>query len=382
MNEPKGRAQDLLAQLTSATASPEPADRADARRERVVARLSDLHGDLLRERAQSRLLRRRLVWLAAAAAAVLAVGGGLGAYRSTGVNGVAMQAAATGAGLEIAKGAVRVTQGGRTSDVTAPGRLVLGSPAEVATDEGKTARIVTEGGIRIDLLASTRFRLGAAGGADRSIETTNLQRGQVDVQVPKLAPGRRFAIRTPDAIAEVRGTQFSVSVTDSAPNGSSVTRVSVREGRVVVRYGGAEYVLDAGAAWASDSSGRAAASESQPVEQEQPARDIGTATAGKTPTATASSLGEETRLLEQAMLARREGNDRRAVGLLDRLLAKSPRSPLAQEASAERFRALRHVGDANAAERAAARYLADYPNGFAADEARAMLANPASASGK
>jgi hypothetical protein len=381
MNEPKSRAQDLLAEMASTTPGPEPAERAAARHERVVARLSDLHADLLRKRAHGELLRRRVVWFAAAAAAVLAVGSGLRAYQSTAARAVAMQEAAAAGSLQIANGAVRVTQGDRSSDMAAPGRLVLASPVAVATEGGKSARIVTESGIQIDLLASTRLRLGAAGGVDRSIESTDLERGQIDVSVPKLGPGRRFAIRTPDATVEVRGTQFSVAVTDPV-NGASLTRVSVREGRVAVRYGGNEYFLDAGAVWASDASNRAVTGESQAREHEEASREVGSAASSKAASGPPSSLGEETRLLEQAMQARREGNDRRAIVLLDRLLGKSPQSPLAQEASAERFRALRHMGDGKAAARAAARYLADYPHGFAADEARALLANPGSGSGK
>jgi hypothetical protein len=38
----------------------------------------------------------------------------------------------------------------------------------------------------------------------------------------------------------------------------------------------------------------------------------------------------------------------------------------------ERFRALLHLGKTEEARRAAARYLANYPNGFARDEARAL----------
>ena len=72
------------------------------------------------------------------------------------------------------------------------------------------------------------------------------------------------------------------------------------------------------------------------------------------------------------MQARRDGEEARAVALLGQLLADFPGTPLAQEARVERFRALRGLGQREAAAREARRYLADYPRGFATEEARGL----------
>jgi outer membrane protein assembly factor BamD (BamD/ComL family) len=83
-----------------------------------------------------------------------------------------------------------------------------------------------------------------------------------------------------------------------------------------------------------------------------------------------ASLEEVNRLFAEAKRARREHRDADALELLQRLLAKYPRSVLAHEASVERFRALARLGRTSEAQRYAEAYLAAYPKGFAADEAR------------
>jgi hypothetical protein len=89
-----------------------------------------------------------------------------------------------------------------------------------------------------------------------------------------------------------------------------------------------------------------------------------------------SSLAEENRLMLTAMSAGRAGDDARAVRILTELLTRYPRSPLAQNATVERFRALKRSGDQPAASQAASRYMRDYPVGMASDEARGLAATP------
>ena len=59
--------------------------------------------------------------------------------------------------------------------------------------------------------------------------------------------------------------------------------------------------------------------------------------------------------------------------MLDRLARRYPGSPLAQELRVERLRLLRAVGRSRAATIEAARYLREYPNGYAAAEARELV---------
>jgi outer membrane protein assembly factor BamD (BamD/ComL family) len=88
----------------------------------------------------------------------------------------------------------------------------------------------------------------------------------------------------------------------------------------------------------------------------------------------------ENELYAAASRAARDGNESLAIGDLDTLLTRYPNSPLAQNARVDRFRALMRSGRSEEASTQARRYLADYPNGFARDEAKALvlksLANP------
>ena len=77
-----------------------------------------------------------------------------------------------------------------------------------------------------------------------------------------------------------------------------------------------------------------------------------------------------------AMSARRTGDDAGAIRILTDLLTRHPTSPLAQNATVERFRALKRLGDEQAASQTARRYLKDYPVGMASDEARRLATEP------
>jgi outer membrane protein assembly factor BamD (BamD/ComL family) len=57
---------------------------------------------------------------------------------------------------------------------------------------------------------------------------------------------------------------------------------------------------------------------------------------------------------------------------LEVFVSRYPRSPLTQNAYVERFRALAKLGQHARAARAAQRYLADYPKGFAREEAQEL----------
>jgi hypothetical protein len=78
------------------------------------------------------------------------------------------------------------------------------------------------------------------------------------------------------------------------------------------------------------------------------------------------------RLFTDAKRARREGRPEEALAAVQQLLARYPGSVLAQEAAVERFRTLSKLGRASEASRYASSYLAHYPSGFAADEARKL----------
>ncbi len=86
-----------------------------------------------------------------------------------------------------------------------------------------------------------------------------------------------------------------------------------------------------------------------------------------------STLSEQNRLLASALDARRRNDDAKAIVFLNELLRKYPSSPLAQEARVERLRCLERLGQRGAAADEARRYLTDYPDGFAREEAKGQV---------
>jgi hypothetical protein len=87
-----------------------------------------------------------------------------------------------------------------------------------------------------------------------------------------------------------------------------------------------------------------------------------------------STLGQENQLFREAAEAARAGDVDRALARLDQLVLEYPTSPLTQTAIVRRFRLLAKAGRAQDARREAARYLEQYPTGFAVNEARDLVA--------
>jgi hypothetical protein len=214
--------------------------------------------------------------------------------------------------------------------------------------------MVLEGGATVELVADTRVRVRAA-----HAERIGITVGEIAVHVPKLGPDESFRVETPDAEVTVHGTSFVVAVHDGK------TRVTVSEGVVTVKSGTGEALLHAGDAWPAPESHAVA-----PVPAPAPAKSVAAATSRPRPDP--STLDDQNRLLQRALASRRQGDDAHALVELDALLTRYPGSPLAQEARVEKFRALERMGQHAKAVGEARRYLADYPNGFAADEAKAL----------
>jgi outer membrane protein assembly factor BamD (BamD/ComL family) len=100
--------------------------------------------------------------------------------------------------------------------------------------------------------------------------------------------------------------------------------------------------------------------------------------AGSSPEASAKTmdLANQNVLFAEAKLARQQGDQARAVRLLEDLVRRYPSSPLSEDARVETFRALAQLGDRAGAAREARRYLALYHSGFARDEARNLALAP------
>jgi TolA-binding protein len=89
------------------------------------------------------------------------------------------------------------------------------------------------------------------------------------------------------------------------------------------------------------------------------------------------SLGAQNELFQSAARASRRGDDASALAELDRLLERHPSSVLAADALVRKFRTLSRLGRQAEARAAASDYLDKYPDGFAAGEARKVVASPA-----
>ncbi len=328
----------------------------------------------LRDKTLSRSRRRRFAigGGAVAIAATVALAFGLVHWRTA--NAVAStKASTTGPSHGDAVTMVAHPSGGGASVVASSGaspttlgdgshlergsRVVAGSSgrALLAFSTGTQLTVEESGDITVvdngtGLGTEQRFRLGS---------------GRVHADVAKLHEGERFFIETSDTEVEVRGTSFDVAIVDpmSACGDGVRTRVSVREGVVVVRHADREDSVAAGEEWPRNC---VTARLTTPVH-------TSTAPIVNAPQTTKTSLDAENDLFQQATDAKRAGDYAKAATIFDRFLVTYPQSPLVESVTVERMRALRKAGDPRAAV-AARKYLEAYPSGDARPEAEAFLA--------
>ena len=264
--------------------------------------------------------------------------------------------------LAAASGAVIVTHAGRAEAMPPPADMPLASDDEVTTALDAHARLVLASGVTVELVADTRVRMPAPVPKNERVALTA---GEITVHVPKLAPDESFRVETPDSLVTVHGTSFTVTVRDGA------TRVDVEEGVVSVKHGDDEATLRAGNRWPAPAIAPPVAPSAATATSATPF--VAPAPSGRGARPDPSTLAEQNRLLQGALDARRRGDDARALDQLNRLLLRYPTSPLAQEARVEKFRALERMGQHGKAAAEARRYLADYPSGFATDEAKSLV---------
>jgi hypothetical protein len=360
----RGSDPDLVRTLRELGTAPVPERdpiHAQYRREHVTRAIGRALG---RVRAAKSPRRRALVWAAASGFAALLGVSGFSAYSR--LSSAEAPVAAVSKNMVVA---ARTVVGTATLSGSTPPR-----PAAVGD--------VFSGGEVVTTAAESRLGVGIEAGTAVVGESSRLEfvppnaeerrlrlrAGSVDVDLPiKLAEGRRLVVETPNVEIIVIGTAFSVGVRESG--GAISTNVSVRRGTVRVREGGKDRaVLLAGQAWESP----------RPPAAEQVADAKAPAAAPKIPAARAGegTLAEENRLFQVGLSARNAGDPAAAAEAFATLLARYPRSVLAEQALAERFRALERAGRLSSAIVTARRYLASYPRGFARDEAERLTQGP------
>ncbi|WP_438027254.1 FecR domain-containing protein [Sorangium sp. So ce233] len=357
-----------------------PLPRAQARylQQQIAGRIDRLAAEEAARRARAARRRRAAIAAAALAAALAAAAAGVAVvFRARPLPDAAAQVTAL-------QGAVEIAAGDATRSPPSRALVPLTSGEELRTGEGAMAKASLATGATVEVGPSTRVRFTPSGaGRDRFDDVVALDRGRISVDVPPLPAGVTLSVRTADAVVTVHGTRFSVERRPGAAGEAAETRVSVVDGRVAVRRGEVERFLSPGETWSSRDEEPARPAEGQrgdpqapPREQDGSAREGaegGAAGAGEPREARGgparASLAAENELLQGAMEARRQGQPRRAIERLDRLLGRYPDSPLAEIARVERLRAIEMLGDKDRTAAEARRYLKDYPRGFGREEA-------------
>lgn len=316
--------------------------RVEARRERLVRDLGQFAADTFATRAQKSVRAFRMAVAAAIVIAVL-LGIGIGNWRAK--QWANAHAVPT---LSAKEGDVRIARQGRADIAAGAAPLELAIHDRVETADGRAEVSLVSGAV-VELGPMSDLGLGMATRRDDHLdEQIVLVTGKIGVHVPKLGARSSLQVATPNALVTVHGTVFSVDVRPGW-SGERVTTVSVTEGLVSVKSGDREIFLGPGTNWSSVPPLNIAPS---PSDSSPPGSPSGVDPSSAQPSpaapgANASTLAEENRLFREAIAARRAGDPRRTMDVVDRLLAKYPTSPLASEAKAERARAASELGGAS-----------------------------------
>jgi ferric-dicitrate binding protein FerR (iron transport regulator) len=287
-----------------------------------------------------------------------------------------------------------ILRGSRAEPLVGVASLGQGGQLVAGNSGGATIHLST--GTELSIAHDTRVSLESVGASERFF----LAEGVLDAKVAKLGASERFVVRTPDTEVEVRGTQFRVAIVEpdiNCGNGAR-TRVSVSEGLVEVRGAGATSYVHPGESWPagcavspaanpervaqSISSARKLSAHGEPqraVMERAAASDPSTARDSavqpQSGAKEASSIAQQNELFSEAAAARRAGDSARAASAYELLMARYPASPLAESAAVQRMNLL-GTSDPVSAKVAARQYLARYPQGYARNEAEALLARP------
>jgi hypothetical protein len=372
MTRRRSQVEVLLREMRSSVAPVDSPEAARNRRGRTISHLQSVQEKELV--ARKRLRFRRTA--AAVVAALAALATGLVFYSGDRDRRVDQSASLShpGATVRALDGRMTLVQGGKETQ-REPGigiRLDVGDA--IRTTECRAAPTM-QSQAKLEVARSTNLSLGAP--ERPRAERLELALGRIDVDVPKLEGGRTLSIHTPHATVTVHGTRFSVVVAASA-GGALQTTIDVSQGAVQVEHDGRTTELGSGNVW---SSGSVSASSTEPVAHLNPHIDQTTSARaksdppshstssserrastsdpdqGKKPRnasefapATTSTLAAENALMQRAMVAIRNGDDRTAIETLDRLLARYPHSILSENAQVERARARARLGPAHVEE--------------------------------
>ncbi len=369
MSEPEHqrRASELSRLWQGQVVSVEDERTTIAQRARVVPSIAAAIGQAAATRRR-KLWRRKLVAALSVAAAALCLFGAARLLMSRHVGSHAIATRTLSSDVRALSGMVTLVNGAGPSAVS-ESSIEVGDALSTAADGRAELRLTDlvlaeiDGSSELSMVTPTT-----------SAHRLRLDRGRLRAKVndrPSAAP--KLVVETPNVDVVVTGTVFQVDVTRDGGPTEFVTTVSVTKGRVVVRRGTEQVAaVTSGQSWSSGSTA--------PTAVRGPEPDSRTASIAPRPGHAVSAhslrpgtLAEENSLFQNAVDARNHGDDRSEAEHLGSLLNRFPGSPLAGEARVERMRALQRTGQAAEAAREARRYLAEYPEGFARDEARRIV---------
>lgn len=323
--------------------------------------------------ATTRRRRRRALWTTA----TLAAAAGIALFVSSRFPFAPSKQAAQASLLRVT-GDVELRASANEPSRSGRVGMQLEPEVELRTASGSSAALALATGAHVSIGPSALVQLPEA--PERTpAERIRLGAGHIALSVPPLPAGRTLAVVTSNTTVTVRGTRFSVDVVFTS--GELVTSVAVEKGRVEVESSGRHAWLGPGDHWSSRTAAPASTTAGGTEVPEAPlvltpARPVAAAP-GARPSSTPapveqSSLAEENRLFEQALRKAQAGSARDALADFDRFVREHPRSPLTQAVRVERLHVLQQLGEQAQAAREARRYLTDYPNGFARDDAKGI----------
>jgi len=295
----------------------------EAGRSELVPHLARIIERVPVERAErrSRQLRwRRTRWVLAGSFAVAAVAlAWLGAPTDSPI------AAGESAQLELVSG--HVSQKG--TQLRAGIKYAIDSLGRLSTPHTSGARFVTDSGVDLGFGADSTADLSFT----QARQQIALNRGRVELSVPKLKAGTSLSVATPDAVVTVHGTRFSVEVMPER------TCVRVSEGVVSVVRGDARELLTRGQSsgcapadrLASGSAARLASAPASELLADKPAAGDPSESRSK-PKSALGTLDQENRLFQSALRAEQSGDRAEALALATKLLARYPSSVMAPDA--------------------------------------------------
>lgn len=225
----------------------------------------------------------------------------------------------TTARLELVSG--RVSQKG--SELQAGVTYAIDSLGRLSTPRTSGARFVTDAGVDLGF--------GADSTADLSFTPARqhiaLNRGRVELSVPKLKKGTSLSVATPDAVVTVHGTRFSVEVMPQQ------TCVRVQEGIVSVVRGETRERLVRGQSSGCTPPVAQLGDESKAAEgAESNGPNSSDASAARAKPKASGTLVQENRLFQSALRAEQSGDREQALALATKLLTRYPGSVMAPEA--------------------------------------------------